>query len=172
MFRNLKPDINCADIYTLDTESLRRGGVRGLFFDIDNTMEPYSTPKPGARLSEWLEGLTAEGFVIGILSNARQERIAKFVGGFPPELRDRILYVYKAAKPLKKGFRKLLADAGLRAEEGAMIGDQLFTDIWGGNRAGLTTVLVTPIDPSIEPPFVRFKRIFEKPFIRNERKQS
>ena len=53
-----------------------------------------------------------------------------------------------------------------------MIGDQLFTDIWGGNRAGLTTVLVTPIDPSIEPPFVRFKRIFEKPFIRNERKQS
>ncbi|MBQ2306090.1 MAG: HAD hydrolase-like protein [Clostridia bacterium] len=116
--------------------------------------------------------MNAEGFVIGILSNARQERIAKFVGGFPPELRDRILYVYKAAKPLKKGFRKLLADAGLRAEEGAMIGDQLFTDIWGGNRAGLTTVLVTPIDPSIEPPFVRFKRIFEKPFIRNERKQS
>ena len=165
MFRKLKPDIKCASIYELDTESLRRGGVRGLFFDIDNTMEPYSTPLPSEKLTEWLRGLTAEGFAVGILSNARQARIAKFVDGFPPELRDRILYVYKAAKPLKKGFRKLLAYAGLDANEGAMIGDQLYTDIWGGNRAGLTTILVPPIDPSIEPPFVRFKRIFEKPFL-------
>ena len=165
MFRKLKPDIKCGSIYELDTESLRRRGVRGLFFDIDNTMEPYSTPLPSEKLAKWLEGLTAAGFVIGILSNAKQARIAKFVDGFPPELRDRILYVYKAAKPLKKGFRKLLAYAGLDANEGAMIGDQLYTDIWGGNRAGLTTILVPPIDPSIEPPFVRFKRIFEKPFL-------
>ena len=165
MFRKLKPDIKCTSIYELDTESLRRGGVRGLFFDIDNTMEPYSTPLPSEKLAEWLTELTDAGFVVGILSNAKQARIAKFVDGFPPELRDRILYVYKAAKPLKKGFRKLLASAGLDAREGAMIGDQLYTDIWGGNRAGLTTILVPPIDPSIEPPFVRFKRIFEKPFL-------
>lgn len=165
MFRKLKPDIKCGSIYELDTESLRRRGVRGLFFDIDNTMEPYSTPLPSEKLAKWLEGLTAAGFVIGILSNAKQARIAKFVDGFPPELRDRILYVYKAAKPLKKGCKKLLAAAGIDANEGAMIGDQLFTDIWGGNRAGLTTILVPPIDPSIEPPFVRFKRIFEKPFL-------
>ena len=165
MFRKLKPDIKCGSIYELDTESLRRRGVRGLFFDIDNTMEPYSTPLPSEKLAKWLEGLTAAGFVIGILSNAKQARIAKFVDGFPPELRDRILYVYNAAKPLKKGCKKLLAAAGIDASEGAMIGDQLFTDIWGGNRAGLTTILVPPIDPSIEPPFVRFKRIFEKPFL-------
>ena len=165
MFRKLKPDIKCADIYELDTESLRRGGVRGLFFDIDNTLEPYSTPLPSERLAARLSELVACGFTVGILSNAKRARIAKFVEGFPEELRAHVLYVYSAAKPCKKGFRKLLAAAGLRAEEGAMIGDQLYTDIWGGNRAGLTTVLVPPIDPSIEPPFVRFKRIFEKPFL-------
>jgi predicted HAD superfamily phosphohydrolase YqeG len=46
-----------------------------------------------------------------------------------------------------------------------MIGDQLLTDVWGGNRSGLTTVLVTPIDLSIEPGFVRFKRLLERPFL-------
>ena len=104
-------------------------------------------------------------FAVGILSNAKQKRIESFVAGFPAELKEKIYYVFGAGKPLKKGFIKLCADAGLEPGQAAMVGDQLFTDIFGGNRSGLTTILVKPIDPSIEPPFVRFKRFFERPFL-------
>ncbi len=165
MFKKLRPDIKCETIYEIDQDSLQKSGIRGLFFDIDNTMEPYSTPLPGERLSGWLSELCAKGFAVGILSNAKQKRIESFVAGFPAELKDKIYYVFGAGKPLKKGFFKLCADAGLKPGQAAMVGDQLFTDIFGGNRSGLTTILVKPIDPSIEPPFVRFKRFFERPFL-------
>ena len=166
MFKKLRPDLNFDNIYQIDADLLTARGIRGIFFDIDNTMEPYSTPVPGARLTEWLSYICRKGFAIGILSNARQERIEKFISGFPEELRKRIFYVFGAGKPLKKGFLKLCGIAGLAPDQAAMTGDQLFTDILGGNRSGLLTILVQPIDPSIEPPFVRFKRIFERPFLK------
>ena len=74
-------------------------------------------------------------------------------------------FVGKAGKPLKKGFNELAQKFGLELNQIAMVGDQLFTDILGGNRAGCTTILVTPINIKIEPGFVRFKRFFEKPFL-------
>ena len=67
---------------------------------------------------------------------------------------------------MKKGYNYICEKLGLKPCEIACIGDQLFTDIWGGNRAGCYTVFVKPIDTGYEPPFVRFKRLFEKPFFR------
>ena len=165
MFRKLKPTVKYDTIYDIDTGAMGENGIRAFFFDIDNTLEPYSTPKPGEKLSDWISGLIASGFKVGILSNAKRARIEKFVSGFPEEFRDDVLFLCDAGKPLKKGFKKLCAAAGAKPGQAAMVGDQLFTDILGGNRSGLTTVLVTPIDPSIEPPFVRFKRFFERPFL-------
>jgi len=164
MGRGRKPDLKYSDIYAIDLEDLRNRGIRGLVFDIDNTLEPYATPVPGEKLTGWLEGLAADSFVLAILSNAKKERIEKFIGGFPEPLRDKIYFVYGAAKPSRKGYRKLAGMCGLETGQLAMIGDQLFTDIWGGNRAGCLTVLVEPIEPAIEPPFVRFKRKLEKLF--------
>ena len=165
MFKRMKPRYKYDNIYAIDTGEMYASGIRGFFFDIDNTMEPYSTPRPGKRLTEWLVGLDSAGFKIGILSNARRERIEHFVSGFPDGLKEKLYYVCDAGKPLKKGFRKLCASAGLEPGQAAMVGDQLFTDILGGNRSGLITILVKPIDPTIEPPFVRFKRFFERPFL-------
>ncbi len=165
MFRKLKPDIRYGDIYDTDADALKKSGIKLLLFDIDNTLEPYSAPLPGERLSDWLRSLIGAGFTAGIVSNAKRERIASFVEGFPDDIRERILYTYGAAKPSRKGFLRLCAEAGADPSETAMFGDQLFTDILGGNRAGLTTVLVKPIDPGIEPPFVRFKRLIERPFL-------
>ena len=34
---------------------------------------------------------------------------------------------------------------GFTPEQTAIVGDQIFTDILGGNRAGVTTLLVQPI---------------------------
>ena len=48
------------------------------------------------------------------------------------------------------------------------IGDQLFTDIWGANRAGIKSILVKPLGPELLLK-VKLKRIGEKivlPFYR------
>ena len=134
-------------------------------FDIDNTLEEYATEEPGVRCTDYLRSLSEEGFKIGILSNAKENRAQKFCGGFPQENYPEIFFRAKAGKPLKKGFRTLLSQMGIAAHEAVMVGDQLYTDIWGGNRSGCYTILVTPINQSIEPAFVRFKRLIEKPFL-------
>jgi predicted HAD superfamily phosphohydrolase YqeG len=41
------------------------------------------------------------------------------------------------------------------------VGDQIFTDIWGANLAGMHTILVKPIDPHEEIQIV-LKRFPEK----------
>lgn len=74
---------------------------------------------------------------------------------------------YRAFKPSNKGFLEAMANLNLTPQETAVIGDQLFTDIRGGNRIGLTTILVQPLDKD-EPITVRVKRILEKLFLRSK----
>ena len=98
------------------------------------------------------------------LSNAKKERADKFIKGFTGE--DFNIYCCaKAGKPLKKGFAIMADKMNLNLNEIAMVGDQLYTDILGGNKAGCYTILVNPINVKIEPWFVRFKRFLEKPFM-------
>jgi len=72
--------------------------------------------------------------------------------------------VFEALKPRKKGFKYLSDKLNLKPSEIAMVGDQVFTDILGGNNFGALSIAVRPINLKIEPGFVRFKRFFERPF--------
>ena len=161
----IRPDLSLADIYGIDAEFLKSKGIRGIGFDIDNTLEAYSTAQPGERSSAFLRSLIEQGLQVGLVSNASRKRIERFASGFPEDIAGRIHVVYKAAKPLKKGFREM---AGLMeladCSELAFCGDQLFTDILGARRSGALAILVEPIKLSAEPPFVRFKRRLEKLF--------
>lgn len=165
MGRFMKADLKLNSIYQLDPVFLKEKGIKGILFDIDNTLEEYATKQPGEKSVAWLRKLSAAGFQIGILSNASHKRAEHFIKGFPQEDYPEILLVSKAGKPLEGGFRRLIRKMDIAPQETAMVGDQLYTDIWGGNRAGCFTVLVEPINKSIEPAFVRFKRLIEKPFM-------
>ena len=162
MFSDMKADIYLPSIYDIDTEKLKRRGIRGIIFDIDNTLEPYRTAHPEEKVLAFLQRLRDEGFQIGVLSNAKMERVLEFCGDAIP------LWVAKAGKPLARGYRQLAAMMHLEPRELAAVGDQLYTDILGGNRFGCFTVFVTPI-PGKEPPFVAFKRLLEKPFLKGVR---
>ncbi len=165
MFENMKPSIKCRSIYDLDFGELRSIGIRGLMFDIDNTMEPYAQAVPSEKLCTWLSKLCEMGFRIAIVSNAKEERVERFCAGFPKsDFPLEVISVAHAGKPLEKGFKEACTRMGVEPGQTAMIGDQLFTDILGGNRFGALTILVKPIAPEKEPPFVRFKRIFERLF--------
>ena len=70
-------------------------------------------------------------------------------------------FVYKADKPSRKGYLEGMEKMGTRLENTLFIGDQLFTDVWGANRAGMYSILVKPMDPHEEIQIV-LKRYLEK----------
>ena len=136
--------------------------------DIDNTLVPYSTKIPDEKVLSWLTELDKSGIKIVILSNAKEERARKFADAITGI--KGIFTIGKAGKPLKRGFLQAEKALGINRANMCMIGDQLFTDILGGNLCGVYSIWVTPIE-KVEPKFVMMKRIFEKPTISRYKKK-
>lgn len=162
----LTPSVWVETIHNIDYQKLYDSGKRAIYFDIDNTMASYQTPLPDEKLHEFVKKLHNIGFKVAVLSNAKSGRAKLFADALGLDFEG------KALKPRRKGFNRLSERLGVKPEEVVMIGDQLFTDIWGGNRYKCYTVLVTPIDRKGDPGFVKFKRIFEAPVIRKLNKSE
>ena len=141
-------------------EILRERGIRGLILDVDNTLTTHDHPVPAEGIPEWIETMKRSGIRLMILSNNRRERVEPFAKllGLP--------FVPDAGKPLKKGYISAMKLMRLKKRETAAVGDQLFTDIWGANFAGITSIFVQPIEKEgRKERFIRFKRVLEKPFL-------
>lgn len=146
------PDEELNSIFELDPARLKGLRKRGIIFDLDNTLGRRGAGELEGRVLELLSKLEQEGFLIGVLSNnegAQRERLLAKLDGYP-------IY-FKAKKPRRGGFRRLLREMDLRPEEAVMVGDTLFTDIWGAKRLGIYAILVSPVDPQ-EPLMIRFGR--------------
>jgi HAD superfamily phosphatase (TIGR01668 family) len=152
---NYIPDIYKQNIYGIDYQKLLNKGIKCLIFDLDNTLEPAYTKMPGSKLKKLIESLKNKGFKIIILSNSIKARVRNF-----GEALD-IPYYANACKPKTKKFLTILSDYNFSVNEVAMIGDQILTDILGGNRVGITTVLVTPLSNK-ELIFTKVNRAREK----------
>lgn len=157
-FHKLYPNKLITSVYALDWEQLskRYGGV---IFDIDNTLVPHGAPadEQTVRLFERIHGL---GMKTMLVSNNGKERVKPFAD------RVKTKYVCKAGKPKKKGYEAAMRQMGTAAGNTLFIGDQIFTDVWGANRAGMYTMLTEPVDPSTDEIQIVVKRWFEKPFRR------
>ncbi len=129
--------------------------MTALLIDMDNTVSPHHSPVVIPEMREWLASLPAQGFLVRLVSN-----------NWHSDLRDRaaalgVPAVGKAKKPLTGGFRRAAGELGVTARECAVIGDQIFTDILGGNLFGATTVLVRPLTP-VDLPHTRILRWLER----------
>ena len=136
---NFVPDIYQKSIYHIDYDKLLDSGVKCLLFDLDNTCVPYKDKVPNKKLIELFEMLKDMDFKLILFSNATKKRIAPF---------KRTLNVdalARAGKPGKKNFLKILKMFKYDLSEVAIIGDQLYKDILGGNRVGIITILVNPM---------------------------
>ena len=135
-----KADWVCRDIYDLTGQKLAEKGIRLLLADLDNTLVPYGVPLPTDEVRAWNEGLRAAGVTLFVLSNNRhadRPRIFSESLGIP--------FIGHAGKPKTPSFFKAMEQMGVTKEQTAIVGDQIFTDVLGGNRAGVTTILVQPI---------------------------
>jgi len=115
-------------------------GLTAALLDLDNTLVLWHGTAVEPAIAAWVEGLAAAGIRCCLASNTHRPRRLAALGaslGLPFEL--------GVAKPRRAGLLRCVARLGAAPEATAMIGDQLFTDIWGGNRCGLYTVLVQPM---------------------------
>lgn len=128
-------------IFAVDIEALRARGIRGLIVDLDNTLVPWRHPAPTPAVLEWLRRAEGAGLGVCIVSNGGSRRVEAFAR------QARVAYVGGARKPRRHGFREAMARLGTGAAETAVVGDQIFTDVLGGNRLGLYTILVSPVSP-------------------------
>jgi HAD superfamily phosphatase (TIGR01668 family) len=139
MRRALSPNESHDSIFNIELDKLYRKGYRNILIDVDNTIIPWNADSVSVRLREWLGKCRNLGFTICLFSNNKSSRINRLA----TELK--VLAVPKGGKPLKAAFRRALRHINGNPQNTIMIGDQIFTDIWGGNIMGLYTILVNPI---------------------------
>ncbi len=137
---SLIPRTRFDSIYDIDPAALRSAGIRLLLLDLDNTIAPYGTSEPSAKLLAWVARLRAEGVEPFVLSNSRKAtRVPNFAAllGVP--------FLRHAGKPKRAGFLYAMRTMQCSPAETAMVGDQIFTDILGANRSGVSAILVKPL---------------------------
>lgn len=138
MFQNLYPDEDYASSYEIDYEAYYEQGYRGILFDVDNTIVEHDQPVT-ERAVALFERLAKIGFQTCIISNNKEHRVKPLAD----TLKSR--YVFKAGKPSARGYLEGMRHMGTTPETTLFVGDQIFTDIWGANRADIHSVLVKPI---------------------------
>lgn len=154
MFDMFFPDRYVASTYVIDFEKLYEEGVRGIIFDIDNTLVPHGAPAD-QRAIEFFERLKKIGFHCCLISNNQEPRVKMF------NEKIQVDYVYDAHKPSTKNYCRAMEIMGTDVRNTVFVGDQLFTDVWGAKRAGIPNILVKPIHPKEEIQIV-LKRYLEK----------
>ena len=127
-------------IYDIDPAGLAGRGIRLLLADLDNTLVPYGVAEATGEVRAWEEALRAAGVTLFILSNNRHpDRARRFAQSLG------VPFIGHAGKPKTPSFFRAMEEMGCTRAQTAIVGDQIFTDILGGNNAGVETLLVEPI---------------------------
>lgn len=135
----LYPDYYFDKVTDITVEFLQENKIQGILLDVDNTLIDFDRNLiEGAR--EWVAKMKENHIKCMILSNSNKvdkvTTVAKVLD---------LPYLYFATKPLKRGFKKAKAELGLKNENMAVVGDQIFTDVIGANRSKMLSILVNPI---------------------------
>ncbi len=141
----LQPRVILPHIHDITPAFLESHGLKGLLLDLDNTLIPYGSYDERADVLHWARELQAAGYALYLLSNATRERARVWAErlGLPG--------VGLAGKPFAREYRRGLSAVGLPAHQVGMVGDQLFTDVLGGNWSGMFTIMVRPISDNALP---------------------
>ncbi len=142
--RLLQPDLALpGSILELTPELIAQHRLKGLILDVDETLVPFKQAQPLEEVRQWLQQVQSMVTVVLVSNNLSHNRISRIADtlGVP--------FYTGAAKPSRRKLRQAVALMQLPHHEIAMVGDRLFTDVLGGNRLGLFTVLVEPMaDPT------------------------
>ena len=151
----LKPNIKLDKITDITIEMLEKREINALILDVDNTLSTHHGMRLCDGLEDWLSRMQSKGIKLLILSNSTKKRVEPFAAKIGLD------FISLGLKPLFTGYVRALKRLNCGRKHTAIVGDQIFTDVLGGNFCGLTTILLTPIKPESSLRF-RFKRKLEK----------
>lgn len=134
--------------------------IKLVMIDMDNTLIDYNV-RYNDKIKKWIKELKKKGIKLYILSNSTSSDTVRQVAH-----KLGMQYYVKAKKPFLKGFNYILDKENVSKQHAIMIGDQIFTDIWGGNRFGIKTILVKPVAKK-EALITKIKRPLEKLLLRS-----
>ena len=153
--KKIYPNLYVKKVEDIKIEMLIKNKIKLLILDVDNTLIDYYK-NLSEEIINWAKEMKGQGIKLYILSNTNDkekvEKIAKKID---------IPYKYFAMKPLKRGFKYIQKQMNMEPENIGVVGDQLFTDILGGNRSKMFTILVDPIDEKKEYWYTAWKRPIE-----------
>lgn len=156
------PDMYQKSIYTVDYQKLIDRGVKCILFDLDNTLVPFHIKEANDKIAVLFNELREKGLKVIIFSNSPKKRVNIFKETLAVDC------LANAKKPSKRGFETIMNKYKYNITEIAIVGDQMLTDIVGGNNVGVTTVLVNPVSTK-DPIWTRPNRYFERRIMRKLR---
>lgn len=160
VFSKFYPDYRFRTIQDIPGDFFKSKGIKFAVLDIDNTLVPYTMALPDEKALAFLKRLEAEGIGYAFVSNNDIERVSAFCDGIEA------LYIAKSGKPFIRNIKRAMRHLGGAKNNTVLIGDQVFTDVYAANRAGILSVMVDPIEAK-ETPFFGFKRAMEKIVLKN-----
>lgn len=166
MFKGFIPRLRVRTVYDINLEQLKAQGIKGIITDLDNTLVGAKDPLATPQLTAWLEEVKRQGLKVVIVSNNGELRVSTFAAPLDIE------FVHAARKPSQRPFLKAMALMQLTPEQTAVIGDQMMTDVLGGNRMKMFTILVDPIAIQDEGWTTRINRRLERIVTASLRKQG
>ncbi|WHZ01812.1 YqeG family HAD IIIA-type phosphatase [Neobacillus sp. YX16] len=155
MLKKFLPDEHVKSILDIHPEDLKKRGVKGIITDLDNTLVEWDRPNATPELVKWFEQIKKHNILVTIVSNNNEMRVKEFSDPL------QIPFIFQARKPMVRAFNKALSQMGIKKEEAVVIGDQLLTDVLGGNRSGFHTILVVPVAQT-DGFFTKFNRFAER----------
>lgn len=138
---NIYPKAYFKNVQEITIQFLIKNKIKALILDVDNTLIDYYK-NLSDDVIEWAANLQGQGIKMFILSNTNKREKVETVAK-----RLEIPYKFFAKKPSKNGFLQIQKELDINPENIASVGDQIFTDVVGGNRCNMFTILVDPVTP-------------------------
>lgn len=139
MLKLFLPNEQVQSVLHIKAEQLKQKGIKAVITDLDNTLVAWDRPDATPELMDWFASLQEAGIKVLIVSNNNKNRVSSF--STPLDLP----FIFEARKPMGRAFRQAIKLLGVKKSETVVVGDQLLTDVFGGNRSGIYTILVIPI---------------------------
>lgn len=155
MLKKFLPERYVKNVFQIKPSMLQEDGIKGVITDLDNTLVAWDVADATGEVINWISDLQKAGIQVTIISNNNEERVRIFSEPI------KVPYEAAARKPSTKAFHRASERMNLQPHEVAVVGDQLLTDVLGGNRGGFHTILVTPIVQT-DAKITRFNRAIER----------
>lgn len=165
MLKNFLPNEHVKSVFDINPVILKQKGIKGIITDLDNTLVAWDVKDATPEIIQWFKQMKDQDIKIMIISNNKQERVKIFSEPLDTP------FVFSARKPLSHAFKTAANQMALKKEDIVVIGDQLLTDVLGGNFAGFYTILVLPIVQT-DGKITKFNRKIERRVLSYMRKKG